>query len=667
LTGILFITYAGLLGGAERVLLDCAAAVEGPHVLACPEGPLAQAARHAGLAVVPLPGRDLRLRGGLTRRGTATRGLIAHARESRRLVRDLDPDLTMAWGMRSAIATLALPRQARRAFDHHDFLPAGAIGRLVRAAAGRAALVTVPSNAVARDLDPGRELRDRLHVVHPGVELAPWAEVGPPPEPPSLLVLGALVSWKRPELAVEVLSRARAEIPGLTLRFVGAPVSEDEAAVPELRARIAAAGVEGVAHLAGPSADPRDELARASCLLHCAEREPFGLVILEALAAGRPVIAPNSAGPAEITDESCAMLYPPGDAAGAAAAAVRLLSAPERCRAMGAAGRARVREHFTAAHTRAGFRAGLEPLVSGRDRGRSRSQATLAVVTVTHNSGAVLPGLLASLHRHLPEAELIVVDCASGDDSVAVARNVEATVIALGENVGFGRACNIGVRAAQATVTALLNPDVELLDDSLRELVTEVSRPDRPERLLAPLVLNADGTRQETVHPAPTSATDLFAAVVSPAVLSVPGLAPWLATRPRRVGWAVGAALVARTRTLRSLGPFDESIFMYGEDMELGLRAARAGVETWFWPSARVLHSGAHAADEAFGGEPFERLARARHDVVRRRLGARRARVDGVAEAVTFGSRFLVKRLLGLEHERERRQLVALMRVSRPR
>ena len=291
MTGILFITYAGLLGGAERVLLDCAAAVEGPHVLACPEGPLAQAARHAGLTVVPLPGRDLRLRGGLTRRGTATRGLIAHARESRRLVRDLDPELTMAWGMRSAIASLALPRQGRLACDHHDFLPAGAIGRLVRAAARRAALVTVPSGAVARDLDPGRELRDRLHVVHPGVELAPWAEVGPPPEPPSLLVLGALVSWKRPELAVEVLSRARAEIPGLTLRFVGAPVSEDEPVVPELRARIAAAGVEGVAHLAGPSADPRDELARATCLLHCAEREPFGLVILEALAAGTPVIA----------------------------------------------------------------------------------------------------------------------------------------------------------------------------------------------------------------------------------------------------------------------------------------------------------------------------------------------------------------------------------------
>ena len=52
---------------------------------------------------------------------------------------------------------------------------------------------------------------------------------------------------------------------------------------------------------------------------------------------------------------------------------------------------------------------------------------------------------------------------------------------------------------------------------------------------------------------------------------------------------------------------------MYGEDLELGLRAARAGVPTWFWPAARVIHHGAHATAAAYGGEPFEVLARARH------------------------------------------------------
>jgi GT2 family glycosyltransferase len=287
----------------------------------------------------------------------------------------------------------------------------------------------------------------------------------------------------------------------------------------------------------------------------------------------------------------------------------------------------------------------------------------LAVVTVTHNSERDLAELLAGVARHLPGAQMIVVDCASADGGVALARSRPGVeVIALAENVGFGRACNRGLRDAGRPVTALLNPDVALLDDSLVALAGEAARGDRPERILAPLVLRGDGSRQDTVHPAPCSLPDLVRALVPPAV--VPGaagiaLAPWRSTAPRPVGWAVGCALLARTETLRRLGPFDESIFMYGEDMELGLRAAQTGVATWFWPQARVVHHGAHSSLPAFAGEPFERHARARHDVVTQRLGRRAAIVDDAAQMVTFASRLAIKRALRRPAERERRQLTA--------
>ncbi len=215
----------------------------------------------------------------------------------------------------------------------------------------------------------------------------------------------------------------------------------------------------------------------------------------------------------------------------------------------------------------------------------------------------------------------------------------------------------------RAPVTAFVNPDVELLDDSLLGLAAEVSRDNSPERLLAPLVLNGDLTRQDTVHPAPAAPADLIRSLLAPALVppSVGApLWPWRSSVPRPVGWAVGCALVGRTETLRRLGPFDETIFLYGEDLELGLRAAQAGVQTWFWPAARVVHHGAHAARAEFGGEPFDRLARARHDVVARRLGRRRAAIDDRAQAVTFASRLAAKRVLGRPAERERRQLRAL-------
>jgi GT2 family glycosyltransferase/glycosyltransferase involved in cell wall biosynthesis len=661
---ILFVSYSGLLGGAERILIDCSDALAGEHVLACPEGPLAERARAGGLRVLPIPARSLDLRRGSRGRMVAAVGaaarMVSHARELRALTLDLEPQLTVAWGMRSAIACLLGVRPF--AFAHQDFLPGPAIAAAVRAAAARAVVVTACSQAVGDDLDPGgRRLGDRLRVVLPGVDAAAFAGDSAPVDPPEVVVLGVLASWKRPDLALEIAAAVAPAVPGLRVRLIGAPLDDVDPVPERLRRRASEPDLAGVAELAGARADPRLDLARARCLLHCAPREPFGMVLLEALAAGRPVVAPDAGGPREIVDPSCGVLYEPGSVAAGAAALLAVLSDPEHAREMGDAGRARVRARFDRSVTRQGFARAVGPVLERRAPiRRSPPPGALALVTVTHNSERSLAALIHSARRHLPDARLVVVDCASSDASIAVGREGGAHVVGLGENVGFGRACNRGLEEVREPVTALLNPDVELIDDSLLALASEGLRDDRPERILAPLVLNADGSRQDTAHPVPGSAPDLIRALVSPALVPGPALAPWRARRPRRVGWAVGAALLARTSTLRRLGPFDPSIFLYGEDLDLGLRAAADGVPTWFWPAARVLHHGAHSSAAVYGGEPYADLARARHDVVARRLGPARARRDDRAQALTFASRIVLKRALGRPADRERRRLAAL-------
>jgi GT2 family glycosyltransferase len=291
-------------------------------------------------------------------------------------------------------------------------------------------------------------------------------------------------------------------------------------------------------------------------------------------------------------------------------------------------------------------------------------------VTVTHNSGEELAALLASVDRYVPGAHVVVVDSGSSDHSLSVANGWlgRLTVMELGSNVGFGTATNRGLAQVSEPVVALVNPDVELLDGSLAELAAEAVRPGRPERLLAPLVLLPDGTRQDSVHPAPGSAADLVRSLLPPRALpralALP-LAPWLSDQPRRVSWAVGCCVVGRTETLRRLGPFDEDLFLYAEDLDLGLRAAAEGVETWFWPDARVLHRSAHASEAAFGGEPFDMLAERRREVVGRNFGPRAASRDDAAQALTFASRIALKRILGRPAEREARQLGALRRARR--
>jgi N-acetylglucosaminyl-diphospho-decaprenol L-rhamnosyltransferase len=271
--------------------------------------------------------------------------------------------------------------------------------------------------------------------------------------------------------------------------------------------------------------------------------------------------------------------------------------------------------------------------------------AGIAFVTVTHNSEPELRRLAASISAHLPEARLVVVDNASGDGSVTAARDAGATVIENRENAGFGSAANAGV----AAVT--------------EQLIAAVARDAAPGRLLAPLLLNPDGTRQDGAQPRPSSlATALYALAPGPLL---PGplrrfAEPWRARKPARVGWATAACLVGQTDTLRALGPFDESIFMYAEDLDLGLRT-----ETWLRPDARVIHARAHSSERAFGGEPYELLARQRRAVVERRLGRARAMVDTLIQAVTFADRRALKRLARRPAERERAQLAALRAARR--
>jgi N-acetylglucosaminyl-diphospho-decaprenol L-rhamnosyltransferase len=669
----LLISYSGVLGGAERALLELADALGEETSLACPRGALADAARARGLRVFALPDRSLELR---AQRLLAAGRLAAHAREARALVDALEPDLVVAWGMRSALALwlAGVSRSAQVVFAHNDFLPGPIIGMLVRRAAAAADRVLVPSAAVATDLDPTGRLADKIAVVNPAVEVESFAGLnGRPADPPEVLVLGALVDWKRPDLALEALAIARARRPELRLRLVGAPLGEAAEQLSErLRWRASQPDLEGAVEFVGPIADPRPELTRATCLLHCAPQEPFGLALVESLAAGRPVVAPDAAGPAEIVDPSCGILYPPGDARAAAAGVLRLLDDPAQAAAMGSRGRERARDRFDVTRSRSRFAALAAPPGPGRPPARREAAQALALVTVTHNSSSELERLLESVARHLPGTRVVVVDSASEDQSREVARKARAGIatelIALESNEGFGAGCNRGVAAVSEPVTALLNPDVELVDDSLLALVEEALRPAAPERLLAPLVLSEDGSRQDTVHSRPGSSPELARALIPPALAAgllgpALGLAPERSRRPRRVGWAVACALVARTDTLVRLGPFDERIFLYGEDLDLGLRARELGIETWFWPRARLIHSRAHATAPAFGGEPFELLARARHDAVARRLGARYARLDDAAQAVTFSSRRVLKRILGREAERERHQLAAIRTV----
>ena len=654
----LIASYTSAAGGGERLLLDAATGLAEPPLIACPPGWLADQARAAGLRVFELPARSMHVRRSLRDRAASVARLASHSRELRRLYEDVRPELVVAWGMRTAIATSSAMRRIDApppwVFQHIDFLPGPAIARAVRSAAARADRVVCCSHAVARDLDPDGALRDRIEVVHPGVDPARF---GPPAAngagasgATEALVLGAIVGWKRPDLALEIAALAAREVPDLRLRIAGAPLdSHGEHLLERLRARAEQADLAGRVEFAGRLDEPAVALRDTGCLLHCSDREPFGMVLVEALASGTPCVAPAAGGPAEIVDASCGALYPPGDAgAGARALALVLGSRDD----LTEPARRRAESEFRLDKMQARYR---ELLAAQRP---TQAGSGITCVTVAYNSAPELQRLADSIRRHLPGARLVVVDNRSADDSRSVAERAGATLIANDANKGFGAAANAGVAAVDDPITIVVNPDVELVDDSLAQLAEQA----QPGRLYAPLLLNDDGSRQDSAHPLPASpATALYSLIPGQAL---PGplrrrAEPWQSHEPRRVGWATAACLVARTDTLEELGPFDESIFLYAEDLELGLRA-----ETWFHPEARVIHTRAHATTREFGGENYELLARQRRDVVLRRMGRGRARLDDVIELLTFADRALLRTLTGRSARRETERFRARVKAA---
>jgi GT2 family glycosyltransferase len=279
---------------------------------------------------------------------------------------------------------------------------------------------------------------------------------------------------------------------------------------------------------------------------------------------------------------------------------------------------------------------------------------SFAAVVVIHDSASELERLLDSFGFE----ELVVVDTGSRDGGAALARSRGARVIELPGNPGFGAANNAGVAAVRSDVCVLVNPDVELLDDGLLSLVS-VAR--GREVLLAPRLIDGQGFVEHSAHPAPGSVRSLLPALVHPSALPQRARLwadPWRSAAPRRVGWAVAACLVASTALLRRLGPFNERIFLFAEDMDLGLRAAACGVPTELWPSVRVRHLRGHATFRA--GEPFLQLARSRREVIGRLMGPRALALDDAAQAITFARGIAARALLRRDASRQRAQLSAL-------
>lgn len=227
-----------------------------------------------------------------------------------------------------------------------------------------------------------------FEVVHYGIEAGP--EPPPLPGAPRLAIVGRLIPIKGHDVLLRALAEARERLPGLTLEIAGEGPLE-----PSLRATVARLGLDGAVTFLGRVAPVAPVLERAEVVVVPSFGEGFGMVALEAMERGRPVIASAVGGLPEIVDAGrTGILVPPGDVAALARALAELAGDGARAASLGAAGRERARDEFSqdrcTVRTEAIYGAALAAAAARRFRRspQARSSANAASSASTKSHGA---------------------------------------------------------------------------------------------------------------------------------------------------------------------------------------------------------------------------------------------------------------------------------------
>ena|SRR5437870_2484542 len=221
-------------------------------------------------------------------------------------------------------------------------------------------------------------------------------------------------------------------------------------------------------------------------------------------------------------------------------------------------------------------------------------------VVVSFNSAGTLRDCLGPLCEG-GELNVIVVDNASVDASVAVASSFPVTVLPLKTNRGFAHGCNRGWRSGSAPFVLFVNPDARIDLSSVRRLVDVLAR-DEKVGLVAPRITDAGGALEFSIRRFPrlrsTYSRALFLHRLFPrrswSDEDVRATAAY--ERRQSVEWVSGACVLVRREALEQLDGWDETFFHYGEDIDLCRRLWSHGFEVRFEPAARVVHIGGASA-----------------------------------------------------------------------
>lgn len=574
------------LGGAEQWLLTMLDGTERLQVEAVVlgDGPLVAAleAREIPVTVIQTGRRPQDL-------------VIASWRLARRL-RQRRPDVVVANGVKAAFAVAPAARlsPSRSLWVKHDHVLDGLATRvLARSMDGVVATSTVLAVATGRAdavvVEPPRRAADHLSREDARRRL------GLPVGPLLLATVGRLVAYKGNDDAIAALARPGGE--QWHLAVIGGPDGSEPFEESRLRALAESAGVADRVHMCGPVAQADRVLAAADAVAvltkptaprrglfpRSPDREGYGMVVSEAMAAGLPVIVAGEGAAADRVAQGAGIVVPVNDPARVAAALDRLRDEGLRT-SLGAVGlriAAEVDDEPTAADRLVAHLA-----ATARRPGAGLAQGPpMTVVTTVLNDGPALAELMDSVLPQLREEdELVIVDGGSTDGTCVIVRDHplrdDRTRFHVVPGVGISQGRNVGVRAARtewiAFTDAGCRPDAGWLD-ALRCAAAE-----REPAALVTGVYRVLSSPRALAGPLRAALSEAFAAVGYPTVPEARRPSILVRAYTRLLGQyfdpslPTGRSMAVRREAWASAEGFPEHL-QTGEDVLFGRRIVAEG------------------------------------------------------------------------------------------
>lgn len=214
---------------------------------------------------------------------------------------------------------------------------------------------------------------------------------------------------------------------------------------------------------------------------------------------------------------------------------------------------------------------------------------SVSLVTVTYNHADILAdcwkGIVGDL-RASDDLEWIVVDNESSDGSREVAASLGAKVVRSGSNLGFAAANNLGIKHSSGDVVGFVNPDVQISAAAVGHVALHAWT---DHTLAAPQLTYPDGSDQPNGRGEPSLWNKVRNRLIHD------GNPSYYLTaadgQVREVRWLTGAVVFSRRDVMARLGGWDDSYFLYFEDVELGISASEQGVRSEVCGSASAVHS----------------------------------------------------------------------------